>query len=81
MNVRFKPRRAGAAELLKSRAVHDMLAARAADVAARAGDGFSSTIKYGKDRVRAYVFPDDFKARRRQARDHVLERAVGGGHV
>lgn len=64
MNVRFKPRRAGAAGLLKSRAVHDMLAASAADVASRAGEGFSSTTKYGKDRVRAYVFPDNFKARR-----------------
>ena len=56
-----------------------MLAAKAAGVAARAGDGFTSGVRVGTDRVRAYVLPETYVARRRQAKHHLLERAVGRG--
>ena len=79
MHVEFKLDRGGVDELLKSQEMQNMLAAKAAEIAARAGDGFTSGVRVGEDRARAYVLPETYRARRRQARDHVLERAVGRG--
>lgn len=79
MQVKFKLDSNSVEGLLKSQEVQNMLAAKAAGIAARAGDGFTSGVRIGSDRARAYVLPETHKARRRQARDHVLERAVGMG--
>lgn len=79
MEVKFVIHKNGVKDLLKSQEVQDVLAAKAAIIAARAGEGFTSGVRIGTDRARAYVLPETFKARRRQARDHVLERAVGRG--
>lgn len=79
MSVRFKPNKRAAEAILKGSEVQALLARKAAEVASRAGDGFTSGVRVGKDRARAYVLPETYKARRRQARDHVLERAVGRG--
>ena len=79
MRVDFKLDTKRIDELLKSQEMQNMLAARAAGIAARAGDGFTSGVRVGQDRARAYVLPETFRARGRQARDHVLERAVGRG--
>lgn len=79
MKVEFVIHKDGIKELLKSQEVQDMLATKAAGIAARAGDGFTSGVRVGTDRARAYVLPETYRARRRQARDHVLERAVGRG--
>nr|DAQ06141.1 MAG TPA: type I neck protein [Caudoviricetes sp.] len=65
--------------ILKGSEVQALLARKAAEVASRAGEGFTSGVRVGKDRARAYVLPETYKARKRQARDHVLERAVGRG--
>ena len=79
MSVKFKPNKRAAEALLKGSEVQALLARKAAEVASRAGEGFTSGVRVGKDRARAYVLPETYKARRRQARDHVLERAVGRG--
>lgn len=79
MSVKFKPNKRTAEAILKGSEVQALLARKAAAVAARAGDGFTSGVRVGKDRARAYVLPETYKARKRQARDHVLERAVGRG--
>lgn len=79
MKVEFVVHKNGVKDLLKSQEVQDMLAIKAAGIAARAGDGFTSGVRVGTDRARAYVLPETYVARRRQARDHVLERAVGRG--
>lgn len=79
MKVEFVIHKNGVKDLLKSQEVQDMLATKAAVIAARAGEGFTSGVRIGTDRARAYVLPGTFRARRRQARDHVLERAVGRG--
>lgn len=79
MSVRFKPNKRAAEAILKGSEVQALLARKAAEVASRAGEGFTSGVRVGKDRARAYVLPETYKARRRQARDHVLERAVGRG--
>ena len=79
MSVKFKPNKQAAEAILKGSEVQALLARKAAEVASRAGEGFTSGVRVGKDRARAYVLPETYKARKRQARDHVLERAVGRG--
>ncbi len=77
MSVKFKPNKRTAKAILKGSEVQALLARKAAAVAARAGEGFTSGVRVGKDRARAYVLPETYKARKNQARNHVLERAVG----
>lgn len=79
MKVEFIIHKNGVKDLLKSQEVQDMLAIKAAGIAARAGDGFTSGVRVGTDRARAYVLPETYAARRRQAKHHLLERAVGRG--
>lgn len=79
MKVEFVIHKNGVKDLMKSQEVQDMLAGKAAIIAARAGDGFTSGVRVGVDRARAYVRPDTYVARRRQAKHHLLERAVGRG--
>ena len=79
MKVEFVIHKDGVKDLLKSQEVRDMLAIKAAGIAARAGDGFTSEVRVGTDRARAYVLPETYVARRRQAKHHLLERAVGRG--
>lgn len=79
MSVKFKPNKRTAEAILKGPEVQALLARKAAAVAARAGEGFTSGVRVGKDRARAYVLPETYKARKNQARNHVLERAVGRG--
>lgn len=76
--VKFQPNHEGIATFLRSRGVQDMLAAQAEEVRDRAGDGFDVQVNVGT-RARATVMAKTLEAKRRQARDHVLERAVGGG--
>jgi hypothetical protein len=79
VKVEFVIHKNGVKDLLKSQEVQNMLATKAAGIAARAGDGFTSGVRVGADRARAYVLPDTYVARRRQAKHHLLERAVGRG--
>lgn len=79
MKVEFVIHKNGVKDLLKSQEVQDMLATKAVGIAARAGDGFTSGVRVGDDRARAYVLPETYVARRRQAKHHLLERAVGKG--
>ena len=79
MKVEFVIHKNGVKDLLKSQEVQDVLATKAAGITARAGDGFTSGVRVGGDRARAYVLPETYVARRRQAKHHLLERAVGRG--
>lgn len=79
MKVEFVIHKDGVKELLKSQEIQNMLATKAAVIAARAGEGFTSGVRVGTDRARAYVLPETYAARRRQAKHHLLERAVGRG--
>ena len=66
-------------QVMRSPQAQAALAAEAEKIAARAGEGFETEIRTSPIRARAYVKPATLAARRRQARDHVIERAVGGG--
>lgn len=79
MSIRFQPNRRELAAFLKSVEVQGMLAEAGETIARRAGVGFGSQVNVGRDRARATVMAETPEAKVRQARDHALERAVGGG--
>ena len=49
----------------------------AEQIAAAAGDGFVSSYKMGKTRHRCIIYADTWSAKRREARDNILTRALG----
>lgn len=78
MKAEFKKNSAGIRKLLTSAKGQQAVTSAANGLAARAGNGFgvhSSTTS----RARAYVRAETLRARRKQRRDHVLERVMGGG--
>ena len=79
MKIRFKRDSREIEAFLKSAGVQAMLADAGETIAGRAGEGFGSQVNVGRDRARATVMAETPEARVRQARDHALERAVGGG--
>lgn len=76
--MKIKLNRREIQRFLKSQRVQDMLQNAGDTVAQRAGDGFTASVNVGT-RARATVLPETLEAKKQQARDHVLERAVGGG--
>ncbi len=78
--IRIKLNLPGINELMKSAPVQADLNARAARIAAAAGEGFES----GPGRphpwiARAYVWAGTFEARRAEATDRALTRAIDAG--
>lgn len=67
------------AQLLKSPEMLGIVTKLGEGIAARAGEGFEVKTMVGRSRARATVGAATPAARRRQARDHLLEKAVGGG--
>ena len=66
--------------MLSSSEVQSLLMSYAEPMAARAGDGYTATLgTQGKTRSRAWVGTDTFEARRDNARNATLARALGGG--
>ncbi len=70
---------AGIRKVLTSPAMQKVVKAKADEIRDRAGDGFTSSVSAGGTRARATVRASSRAARLRQARDHVLERAMGAG--
>ena len=71
--------KASVESFLKSKSVQDLILSSAEKISQKAGDGFSVELRVGSDRARAYVLAETRRAKILQARNHVLERAVGGG--
>lgn len=71
--------KASVERFLKGKSVQDLVRSSAEKISQKAGDGFSVELRVGSDRARAYVLASTRKAKILQARNHVLERAVGGG--
>lgn len=78
-NVRFSMKKSAVNQILKGEATRALLAEYSANVRRRAGSEFGDSTRMGKDRVRGYVGAWSTAAKRKQAREHSLERAVGGG--
>jgi hypothetical protein len=66
----------GISDLLYSEGVRKDLDRRAKAVAARAGDGMSSEVQRGRDRYRGAVWTESMHAKRGEAKDHRLLRAL-----
>lgn len=65
-------------QLLKGPEVTQMVAERTEAAAAAAGDGFGHEMHTAGSRSRGVLWTITWKAKKEQARDAVLQRAVGG---
>ena len=79
MTVRIELNRDGVAEILKSAGVLAELERRAHAIAAAAGDGFVVESSTGRSRARVRVYADTFEAKRAEAKDRALTRAIDAG--
>lgn len=68
----------GAAALLKSQDMQDVLLARAEAIAADAGPGFEADVIIGRSRARAMVKSTDWQSMHAQATNNALLKAIGG---
>ncbi|RLP12262.1 hypothetical protein [Propionibacterium australiense] len=60
-------------------ATAEMIGNATRNVRDRAGEGFESTLKHGPQRLSGRVWTRTAKAKAAQARNHTLEKAIGGG--
>lgn len=79
MDVTIRLNSAGVRELLRSEAVRADLARRAALIAAAAGEGFEASSSIGGARARARVHTATFAARKAEAHERALTRALDAG--
>lgn len=79
MTVRVVVNRAGVRELLNSDAIRADLEARAQRIASAAGPGHRVDVGRGRNRARAAVITDTTEARRSEATDGTLSRAIDAG--
>lgn len=79
MKARIKLKNAGFRALRTDPAVKRDLLKRAQRVADAAGDGFEAHEAVGRNRARAIVGAYSNKAKRKQSKDNVLQRALNAG--
>lgn len=75
--AKYVPNKAALKALLKDPMTQGVVADHAEQIAARAGDGFISSYQMGKTRHRCIIYADTWSAKRREARDNILTRALG----
>lgn len=80
-DVKVKLKIKGIRQVLKSGPVQSDLARRAKRIADAAGEGFAAVVKPHRYTARAFVQTDTEEARKRQADDAVLERAMDAGRL
>ena len=81
--IRFRWKRDALYDVRRLPGVSGEVERHAQRIAAAAGSGFAWSSRQGmrkpQGRWRAIVYPDTWAARRRNARDNALVRALGGG--
>lgn len=77
--VRFKLKRAGVRELMKSEEMLGICTEYADGVQSRAGEGYEVTTRIGKNRANASVMAVTYKARKDNYDNNTLLKALGGG--
>ena len=78
-SIRIDMNSAGIQDLLKSSPVRALLKAKADRIAAAAGPGMVAYSRVGKTRARASVVTDSYKAKRAEAKDRALTKAIDAG--
>lgn len=76
MTKKFELNREGVKELMKSKEMQDLISERAEQAVNRLGPGYKSNLNIGKTRVNANVFADSFKAKRENAKNNTILKAV-----
>ncbi|MDY5132242.1 hypothetical protein [Actinotignum urinale] len=66
-------------QYLNSPSVQALLGEQAQKVATRAGDGFETSVRAGKNRAHGRVYAATWRAVGRNRRDNTLLKALGGG--
>lgn len=79
MADRLKLNRKAVRDLLKDPDLEKHLLSEAEKIAARAGEGHVASSMIGKNRARATVITDTFKAMRDEAKHGTLSKAAAGG--
>lgn len=77
-NVRIRIKRRGVRQYLNSDSVQALLSEEAQKVAARAGTGFETSVRAGKNRAHGRVYASTWQAVGRNRRDNTLLKALGG---
>jgi len=75
--AKYVPNKSALKALLKDPMTQGIVVDHAEQVAAAAGDGFVSSYKMGKTRHRCIIYADTWSAKRREARNNILTRALG----
>lgn len=78
-DVRIEVNSAGIQALLKSPEVEALLKAKAGRIAAAAGEGMEATSRVGRTRARASVVTATREARKAEAVDRALTKAIDAG--
>ena len=76
--VQVKLKLGGIKKVLRSHPVQSEVARLAKRMSDAAGEGFEYVVKPHRYTARAFVQTKDAAGARRQAKEHVLERVVGG---
>ena len=76
--VKFELNREGVRELMKSKEMTSGLEAIAGNVLSRLGEGYSTNTYVGRNRVNVEVKADTFQARRENAQNNTILKAVQG---
>jgi len=72
----FKLNRSGVSSLMKSPEMQNILVGKATKVRNRCGDGYEQDIHVGKNRANAMVYAATFKAKRDNAKNNTILKAV-----
>jgi len=75
--AKYVPNKSALKALLKDPMTQGIVVDHAEQVAAAAGDGVVSSYQMGKTRHRCIIYADTWSAKRREARDNILTRALG----
>lgn len=73
---KFKLNHAGVGQLLKSPEMQNVLEEKATAIKNRCGDGYGQDIYVGKSRANAMVFADSSAAKRDNAKNNTILKAV-----
>lgn len=77
--VKFEMNRKGIGQLLKSKEMTNVLQGVAYQVQGRAGDGYAVETYVGFDRAHAIIYTDTPEAKKDNAENNTLLKALGGG--
>ena len=73
---KFVLNRSGVAELMKSAEMQAILKSKATAIRNQCGEGYEQDIYVGKNRANAMVYADSMKARRDNAKNNSILKAV-----